>query len=65
MLKALGVRTLRLLSNNPEKTKALMASGIDVVEQVPLIVEANPFNAAYLATKRDRMGHFPNTKVRN
>jgi 3,4-dihydroxy 2-butanone 4-phosphate synthase / GTP cyclohydrolase II len=65
MLKALGVTSLRLLSNNPEKTQALTDLGLEVVEQIPLIVEANPFNAAYLATKRDRMGHFQNTKVRN
>ena len=65
MLKALGVGALRILSNNPEKAKALIASGIEVVEQVPLVVPPNPFNAAYLATKRDRMGHFQNSKVRN
>jgi 3,4-dihydroxy 2-butanone 4-phosphate synthase / GTP cyclohydrolase II len=65
MLKSLGVTTLRLLSNNPDKTKALIELGLDVVEQIPLVVEANPFNAAYLATKRDRMGHFQNTKVSN
>jgi 3,4-dihydroxy 2-butanone 4-phosphate synthase / GTP cyclohydrolase II len=65
MLKSLGVRALRLLSNNPEKAKALTELGVEVVEQVPLVVEANPFNAAYLATKRDRMGHFQNSKVRN
>ena len=65
MLKALGVRALRLLSNNPEKAKALIASGIEVVEQVSLVVPPNPFNAAYLATKRERMGHFQNSKVRN
>jgi 3,4-dihydroxy 2-butanone 4-phosphate synthase / GTP cyclohydrolase II len=58
MLKSLGVTSLRLLSNNPDKTKALTALGLNVVEQIPLVVEANPFNAAYLATKRDRMGHF-------
>jgi 3,4-dihydroxy 2-butanone 4-phosphate synthase / GTP cyclohydrolase II len=65
MLKSLGVTSLRLLSNNPDKTKALTELGLDVVEQIPLVVEANPFNAAYLATKRDRMGHFQDTKVRN
>jgi 3,4-dihydroxy 2-butanone 4-phosphate synthase / GTP cyclohydrolase II len=65
MLKSLGIMSLRLLSNNPEKTKALTNLGLGVIEQIPLVVEANPFNAAYLATKRDRMGHFQNTKVRN
>jgi 3,4-dihydroxy 2-butanone 4-phosphate synthase / GTP cyclohydrolase II len=58
MLKSLGVTSLRLLSNNPEKARALSEMGIDVKERLPLIVAANPFNATYLATKRDRMGHF-------
>lgn len=65
MLKSLGVRSVRLLSNNPDKARALIELGLDVVEQIPLVVESNPFNAAYLATKRDRMGHFQNNKVRN
>jgi 3,4-dihydroxy 2-butanone 4-phosphate synthase / GTP cyclohydrolase II len=65
MLKSLSVTSLRLLSNNPDKSKALTELGLEVVAQIPLVVEANPFNAAYLATKRDRMGHFQNTKVRN
>jgi 3,4-dihydroxy 2-butanone 4-phosphate synthase/GTP cyclohydrolase II len=65
ILKSLGVKSLRLLSNNPEKAKTLKALGLDVVEEIPLVVKSNPFNAAYLATKRDRMGHFQNSKVRN
>jgi 3,4-dihydroxy 2-butanone 4-phosphate synthase / GTP cyclohydrolase II len=65
MLKSLGVNSLRLLSNNPDKSKALTELGLNIVKQIPLVVEANPFNAAYLATKRDRMGHFQNTKVSN
>jgi riboflavin synthase len=58
ILKILGVSSLRLLSNNPEKAKALSELGIDVKERIPLIIASNPFNATYLATKRDRMGHF-------
>jgi 3,4-dihydroxy 2-butanone 4-phosphate synthase/GTP cyclohydrolase II len=65
MLKSLGVSSLVLLSNNPEKRNALEELGIEVVEQRPLVIEANPFNAAYLATKRDRMGHFQSDKVKN
>lgn len=57
MLKALGVKSLVLLSNNPQKANALEEFGVEVVERRPLIIAANPFNAAYLATKRDRMGH--------
>ncbi len=65
MLKALRVSNLTLLSNNPEKTRALESLGLNVVEQRPLIIEANPFNATYLATKRDKLGHSFKLKVRN
>ena len=65
MLKSLGVRDMVLLSNNPEKRRALEALGLSVVEQRALAIPANPFNASYLATKRDRMGHFQNDKTRN
>jgi len=65
MLKALGVSELTLLTNNPDKTHALQELGINVVEQRPLVIEANPFNANYLATKRDKLGHSFELKVRN
>ena len=58
ILKALGVRRLRLLSNNPEKVEAVQAAGIEVVERVPADVEAYESNAKYLQTKREKMGHF-------
>jgi GTP cyclohydrolase II len=57
MLKALGVTSLRLLSNNPAKAAALAADGIAVAELVPHRFGANAHNEAYLATKRDRQGH--------
>lgn len=57
MLKSLGVERLRLLSNNPRKAAALRAGGIEVVEQVPLLAPVTPHNAAYLAAKRDKLGH--------
>ena len=65
MLKALGVSELTLLTNNPDKTHALQELGINVVEQRPLVIVANPFNANYLATKRDKLGHSFELKVRN
>jgi 3,4-dihydroxy 2-butanone 4-phosphate synthase / GTP cyclohydrolase II len=65
MLKALGVSDLTLLTNNPDKTHALQGLGLNVVEQRPLVIEANPFNANYLATKRDKLGHSFELKVRN
>jgi GTP cyclohydrolase II len=58
ILKALGVRKLRLLSNNPEKVDAVQAAGIEVVERVPADVEAYESNEKYLRTKREKMGHF-------
>ncbi len=59
ILKDLGLRDIRLLTNNPKKTEAFNLRGFDltVVDQVPLISEANEHNAGYLATKRDKMGH--------
>lgn len=59
ILKDLGLRELRLLTNNPKKTEAFNLRGYDlrVVDQVPIISCANPHNAAYLATKREKLGH--------
>lgn len=57
MLRALGVSSVRLMTNNPEKVAALAASGIVVTERVPLKITANRHNAHYLDTKRDRTGH--------
>ncbi len=57
ILKLLGVRKLRLLSNNPEKVAAVEAAGIEVVERVPADVEAYASHAKYLKTKREKMGH--------
>ena len=65
MLKALGVADFVLLSNNPEKTRALQTLGLNVVEQRSLVIEPNLYNANYLATKRDRLGHSLELKVRN
>lgn len=57
MLELLGVHSVRLLTNNPEKVAGLEAEGLAVVERLPLKIVANPHNAQYLATKRDRTGH--------
>ena len=57
MLDLLGQRRVRLLTNNPAKVARLEESGIAVAERVPLTLPANPHNARYLATKRDRTGH--------
>lgn len=57
MLTLIGQTRVRLLTNNPAKVERLAAGGIDVVERVPHQLPANPHNARYLATKRDRTGH--------
>lgn len=57
MLDYLGIRQLKLVTNNPAKVEALQQLGIDVVERVPLMVGQNPLNAGYLATKQQRMRH--------
>ncbi|MBP2478713.1 3,4-dihydroxy 2-butanone 4-phosphate synthase/GTP cyclohydrolase II [Crossiella equi] len=57
VLHHLGVRSVRLLSNNPDKLAALTENGIPVVGRVPLVVPANQHNIAYLRAKRDRLGH--------
>jgi GTP cyclohydrolase II len=57
MLELLGVRAVRLLTNNPAKVAALEAAGIRVSERVPHHLPANPHNERYLATKRDAAGH--------
>jgi GTP cyclohydrolase II len=57
-LHELGVGAVRLITNNPEKILGLEASGIEVVERVPLETLPNEVNAPYLRTKASRMGHF-------
>jgi 3,4-dihydroxy 2-butanone 4-phosphate synthase/GTP cyclohydrolase II len=57
MLADLGVRSVRLITNNPDKTAGLEGSGLRVLDRVPTPVAPNPENLRYLRTKRDRMGH--------
>jgi GTP cyclohydrolase II len=57
MLRLIAVDKVRLLTNNPEKVAGLEAEGITVAERLPLKIAANPHNAQYLETKRDRTGH--------
>jgi len=53
----LGYPEIRLLTNNPAKVEALQAEGVDVVEQLPLIVKPSSYNTRYLKTKKERMAH--------
>jgi 3,4-dihydroxy 2-butanone 4-phosphate synthase/GTP cyclohydrolase II len=57
ILRDLGVSSVRLLTNNPEKRRQLVERGIEVTELVPLVVGLGEDNEGYLDTKRDRMGH--------
>ncbi|NVK79889.1 bifunctional 3,4-dihydroxy-2-butanone-4-phosphate synthase/GTP cyclohydrolase II [Streptomyces morookaense] len=57
ILADLGVRSLRLMTNNPEKTAALVRHGLAVTGREPMPVQAGEHNLRYLRTKRDRMGH--------
>ena len=57
MLDLLGVKAIRLMTNNPAKVDALAAQGMRIAERVPHALPDNPHNTRYLATKRDRSGH--------
>jgi 3,4-dihydroxy 2-butanone 4-phosphate synthase/GTP cyclohydrolase II len=62
LLKDLGLRRVRLLTNNPKKTDAFIYGGFDleVIDQVPILPPVHEFNERYLATKREKLGHrFP------
>lgn len=57
ILRDLGVRKIRLMTNNPKKRAGLIGYGLEIVENVPIIITANPHNEKYLQTKRDKLGH--------
>ena len=58
ILLDIGVRKMRLMTNNPRKIVALEGFGLEIVERVPIITEPNPHNVCYLKTKKDILGHF-------
>lgn len=57
ILRDLGVKYIRLISNNPKKRAALLGYGLEIVDTVPIEMPTNPYNEKYLRTKRDKMGH--------
>ena len=57
VLADLGIRRLRLMTNNPTKVAALEGYGLEIVGHVPLIAPENPARERYMATKRDKMSH--------
>jgi 3,4-dihydroxy 2-butanone 4-phosphate synthase/GTP cyclohydrolase II len=58
ILNDLGVRQMRLITNNPRKIAGLKGYGLEVVERVPLLIEATSYNSSYLATKAEKLGHW-------
>jgi GTP cyclohydrolase II len=63
ILRFLKVRSLRLMTNNPEKIDAVLSSGIEIVERLSADVPSSPHSAHYLATKREKLGHFSNSAI--
>ena len=57
ILQEMGVSKIRLITNNPVKRVGLESYGLEIVENVPIVVEPNPYNRRYLETKKIRMGH--------
>lgn len=57
ILRELGVGKMRLITNNPVKRVGIESYGLEVVENVPIEIEPNPYNTTYLRTKKERMGH--------
>jgi 3,4-dihydroxy 2-butanone 4-phosphate synthase / GTP cyclohydrolase II len=57
ILRDLGVRKIRLMTNNPRKRAGLIGYGLEIVENVPIIIQSNPHNEKYLLTKKDKLGH--------
>ena len=57
ILRDLGIRRMRLITNNPSKRSAIQGYGLEIEGRVPLQIKPNVYNEKYLATKRDKMGH--------
>jgi 3,4-dihydroxy 2-butanone 4-phosphate synthase/GTP cyclohydrolase II len=57
ILTDLGLKKIRLLTNNPKKIIGLEGYGIQIVDRIPLVIEPNEFNEGYMNTKESKMGH--------
>ena len=57
ILRSLGIKKIKLMSNNPQKRTGLMGYGLEIVENIAIEIDSNQHNEFYLKTKRDKMGH--------
>ena len=57
IFKDLGVKKLKLITNNPKKIEYVESLGIEITERIPAITKSNKYNEAYLSTKKEKMGH--------
>ena len=57
IIRMLGIRSVRLITNNPDKIGQLEAAGVPVVDRIPVVIPANPFDREYIEVKRQKMGH--------
>jgi 3,4-dihydroxy 2-butanone 4-phosphate synthase/GTP cyclohydrolase II len=57
IIREIGITKMRLMTNNPTKRAGLIGYGLEIVENIPIVVEPNPHNKKYFDTKRDKMGH--------
>jgi 3,4-dihydroxy 2-butanone 4-phosphate synthase/GTP cyclohydrolase II len=64
IIRDLGIRKIKLISNNPVKRAGLMGYGLEIVDTIPIEIIPNPHNKRYLETKRDKMGHTILNKLR-
>ncbi len=57
ILRDLGITKIKLMTNNPKKRAGLIGYGLEIVENIPIVIKPNQYNEKYLATKKDKMGH--------
>lgn len=57
IFKDLGIKKLKLITNNPKKIEYVESLGVEIVERIPAITKSNEFNEGYLLTKKEKMGH--------
>ena len=60
IIRTMGAAKIKLITNNPRKKSGLMGYGIEIVENIPIVIKPNPYNKYYLKTKQDKMGHILN-----